>query len=63
MSQPATGLADNIQNAAKKAGGKCKEAAGKATGDRTLQAEGQADQNKAELKQAGEKVQDAFKKD
>jgi uncharacterized protein YjbJ (UPF0337 family) len=63
MSQPATGLADNIQNAAEKAGGKGKEAAGKATGDRTLQAEGQADQNKAELKQAGEKVQDAFKKD
>ncbi|SDK93118.1 CsbD-like [Arthrobacter sp. ov407] len=57
------GLGDKIENAAEKAGGKGKEAAGKATGDKSLQAEGQADQTKSDLKQAGEKVKDAFKKD
>lgn len=57
------GLDDKIQNTAEKAAGKGKEAAGKATGDKSLQAEGRADQTKADLKQAGEKVKDAFKKD
>ncbi|RKR29889.1 CsbD family protein [Arthrobacter oryzae] len=57
------GLGDKIENAAEKAGGKGKEAAGKATGDKSLQAEGKADQTKGDLKQAGEKVKDAFKKD
>jgi uncharacterized protein YjbJ (UPF0337 family) len=57
------GLGDKIENAAEKAGGKGKEAAGKATGDKSLQAEGRADQTKGDLKQAGEKVKDAFKKD
>ena len=55
------GLGDKIQNAAEKAGGKGKEATGNATGDDRLKAEGQADQSKADLKQAGEKVKDAFK--
>lgn len=54
---------DKIENAAEKAGGKGKEAAGAATGDESLRAEGQADQTKGDLKQAGEKVKDAFKKD
>ncbi len=57
------GLGDKMQNAAEKAGGKGKEATGNATGDDRLKAEGQADQSKADLKQAGEKVKDAFKKD
>ena len=57
------GLGDKIENAAEKAGGKGKEAAGNATGDDRLKAEGQADQSKGDLKQAGEKVKDAFKKD
>jgi len=57
------GLGDKIGNAAEKAGGKGKEAAGNATGDESLKAEGQADQTKGNLKQAGEKVKDAFKKD
>jgi uncharacterized protein YjbJ (UPF0337 family) len=57
------GLDDKIENAAEKLGGKGKEAAGKATGDESLQAEGKADQAKSDLKQAGEKVKDAFKKD
>jgi uncharacterized protein YjbJ (UPF0337 family) len=57
------GLGDKIDNTAEKLGGKGKEAAGKATDDRSLEAEGKGDQVKADLKQAGEKVKDAFKKD
>ncbi|MDQ0849366.1 uncharacterized protein YjbJ (UPF0337 family) [Arthrobacter sp. B3I9] len=55
------GLGDKIENAAEKAGGKGKEAAGNATGDESLKAEGQTDQAKGDVKQAGEKVKDAFK--
>jgi uncharacterized protein YjbJ (UPF0337 family) len=57
------GLDDKIENAAEKLGGKGKEAAGKATDDEGLEAEGKLDQSKSDLKQAGEKVKDAFKKD
>ncbi|TQJ59378.1 CsbD-like protein [Arthrobacter sp. SLBN-83] len=57
------GLDDKIGNAAEKLGGKGKEAAGSATGDESLKAEGQTDQAKSDLKQAGENVKDAFKKD
>jgi uncharacterized protein YjbJ (UPF0337 family) len=57
------GLDDKIGNAAEKLGGKGKEAAGEATGDDRLRAEGQSDQAKGDLKQAGEKVKDAFKKE
>ena len=57
------GLDDKIENTAEKLGGKGKEAAGDATGDENLRAEGQGDQAKGDLKQAGEKVKDAFKKD
>ena len=56
------GLDDKIGNAAEKLGGKGKEAAGEATGDDRLKAEGQTDQAKGDLKQAGEKVKDAFRK-
>ncbi|WP_345762105.1 CsbD family protein [Diaminobutyricibacter sp. McL0608] len=55
------GLDDKIKNSAENAGGKAKEAAGKATGDESLEAECKGDQAKADLKQAGEKVKDAFK--
>lgn len=55
------GTDDKLQNAAEEAKGKVKEKAGEATGDRDLQADGEADQTKANLKQAGEKVKDAFK--
>ncbi|MGO4689932.1 CsbD family protein [Glaciibacter sp. 2TAF33] len=53
--------ADKIQNAAEEAMGKGKEAVGDATDNEKLQAEGKGDQAKANLKQAGEKVKDAFK--
>jgi uncharacterized protein YjbJ (UPF0337 family) len=55
------GLGDKIENTAEKAGGKGKEAAGSATGDEGLKNEGKADQASADVKQAGEKVKDAFK--
>jgi uncharacterized protein YjbJ (UPF0337 family) len=42
--------------------GKAKEGLGQATGDEQLEAEGQVDQAKGNLKQAAEKVKDAFKK-
>ena len=41
--------------------GKGKEALGKASNDPDLQAEGEAQQATSNLKQAGEKVKDAFK--
>jgi uncharacterized protein YjbJ (UPF0337 family) len=48
-------------NKAEELKGKVKEGVGDATDDRDLQAEGQADQAKGNLKQAGEKIKDAFK--
>ena len=53
---------DKTKNKAQELAGKVKEKTGQATGDRHLQARGKADQAKASLKQAGEKVKDAFKK-
>ena len=41
--------------------GKAKETAGQAVGNERLEAEGVADQTKANVKQAGEKVKDAGK--
>jgi len=53
------GTDDKIENKAQELGGKGKEAVGGATGDDELRAEGQADQTKSGLKQAGEKAKDA----
>ena len=53
---------DKAKNTAEQATGKVKEGAGKATGNESLEAEGHADQAKGNLKQAGEKVKDVFKK-
>ena len=55
------GTDDKIENKTEELTGKAKETVGEASGDRDLQAEGQADQTKGNLKQAGEKVKDAFK--
>jgi uncharacterized protein YjbJ (UPF0337 family) len=52
-------LGDKLDNKAEELGGKAKVAAGDATDDQSLKAEGQADQGKANLKQAGEKLGDA----
>lgn len=57
------GADDKAKNTAEDWKGKAKEAAGEATGNRDLEAEGEADQTKANLKQAGENVKDAFRRD
>ena len=50
---------DKVKNAFQRGTGQAKERTGKATGDRSLQAEGQADQTKGNLKDAGEQIKDA----
>ncbi|KZE92705.1 MULTISPECIES: CsbD family protein [unclassified Agromyces] len=55
------GEGDKVGNKAEELGGKAKEAAGKATDNERLEAEGRGDQTKANLKQAGENVKDAFR--
>ena len=55
------GLDDKIRNAAEDIAGKAKEAIGKVTDNDKLEAEGKADQVKADAKKAGEDVKDAFK--
>jgi uncharacterized protein YjbJ (UPF0337 family) len=55
------GLGDKISNAAEDAKGKAKEATGDLTDNERLQAEGQADQLSADVKQTGEKAKDAWK--
>ena len=52
---------DKAKNSAEKASGKAKETTGKITGNDSLRAEGENDQTKGNLKDAGEKVKDAFK--
>jgi uncharacterized protein YjbJ (UPF0337 family) len=55
------GTDDKMDNKADELIGKAKDRVGGATGDRDLQAEGQAQKSKGNLKQAGEKIKDAFK--
>jgi uncharacterized protein YjbJ (UPF0337 family) len=55
------GTTDKVKNAAQTAKGNVKEATGRATNNRDLEAEGMADKAAGNLKQAGEKVKDAFK--
>ncbi len=52
---------NKARNTGQKVKGQFKEAAGRVTGDERLEAEGRADKTKANLKQAGEKVKDAFR--
>ncbi|WP_434968713.1 CsbD family protein [Microbacterium sp. bgisy207] len=54
------GLDDKIKNTAEDLKGKTKEGVGDATDNESLEAEGKADQAKADLKQAGEKTKDAL---
>jgi uncharacterized protein YjbJ (UPF0337 family) len=55
------GLGDKASNKIDDLGGKAKEATGKATGDKSTENEGKTDQAKSNLKDAGEKIKDAFK--
>ncbi len=52
---------DKMKNKIDDAAGKGKEALGRTTGDKSTENEGRADQAKADMKDAGEKVKDAFK--
>ena len=53
---------DKAKNTAETAKGKAKEGLGEATGNESLKAEGRADQATGNLKQAGDKIKDFFKK-
>jgi uncharacterized protein YjbJ (UPF0337 family) len=53
---------DKAKNKVQEAKGHVEEAAGEATNDRSLQARGKGNKTSGNLKQAGEKVKDAFKK-
>jgi uncharacterized protein YjbJ (UPF0337 family) len=55
------GAEDKVSNKIDDLGGKAKEAVGNATGDDSTKNEGKIDQAKSSLKDAGEKVKDAFK--
>jgi uncharacterized protein YjbJ (UPF0337 family) len=53
---------DKIKNATDSAKGTAKDVAGRVKDDKSLENEGKADRAVADLKQAGEKVKDAFKR-
>jgi uncharacterized protein YjbJ (UPF0337 family) len=53
---------DKAKNKLEELGGKAKEAIGKVTGDKSTENEGKGDQVEANLKDAAEKVKDAFRK-
>ena len=53
---------DKMNNKADELEGRAKRAVGDATGDEELRTEGQTEKVKANLKQAGEKIKDAFRK-
>lgn len=55
------GIDDKADNKAEELKGKANKAIGDATDDKDLQAKGRAQEAKGSLKQAGEKVKDAFK--
>jgi len=55
------GMMDKAKNAAEKVSGEVKETVGKQTDNEDLAAEGKKDQVSGDLKNAGEKVKDAFK--
>jgi uncharacterized protein YjbJ (UPF0337 family) len=57
------GWDDTLKNKKDEVKGAAKENLGKATDDEQMEREGQNDQAVSNLKQAGEKVKDAFKKD
>jgi len=52
---------DKFDNKGEELRGKAKEKVGQATDDPELEAQGRADQVKSNLKQAAEKIKDAFR--
>ena len=55
------GTRNKVENKTQELKGEVKERFGKATDDERLQAEGRRDQLAGNIKQAGEKVKDAFR--
>ena len=55
------GADDKVQNKGEELKGRAKEVLGDATGNEQWQAEGKAERVKGSLKQAAEKVKDAFR--
>jgi uncharacterized protein YjbJ (UPF0337 family) len=55
------GAENKVSNKIDDVSGKAKEALGKVTGDKDTENEGKVDQAKSSLKDAGEKIKDAFK--
>ncbi|MFZ2176999.1 MAG: CsbD family protein [Rhodococcus sp. (in: high G+C Gram-positive bacteria)] len=55
-------IGKKISHSAEAAKGSVKKVFGRATHNRSLEAEGRADQAKGNLKQAGAKIADAFKR-
>ncbi|WP_433226451.1 CsbD family protein [Microtetraspora malaysiensis] len=55
------GKRDKVSSKAQELKGKAKERVGEMTDDKRKEAEGKADKVKGNIKQAGEKVKDAFK--
>jgi uncharacterized protein YjbJ (UPF0337 family) len=51
---------DKVKNKAQIVKGKIKEATGKSSGDTQMEADGDLDQVKGHMKEAGEKVKDAL---
>ena len=56
------GTDDKMKNKAEGSLGKAKEKVGQAADDPSMEREGKREQSRSDLKQAGEKVKDAFKK-
>ena len=54
-------IENKLRNKAQYWGGRARETVGRVTGNRRTEYEGQRDQVKANLKDAGEKVKDAFR--
>jgi len=52
---------DKVKNKAQELKGKAKEAVGRSVGNESLERKGKLDQTKGNLRQAGEKVKDAFR--
>ena len=57
------GMGDDIKHGAEEMKGKAKESVGDMTDNERLEAEGKMDQAKANIKQAGDDVKDAFTDD
>lgn len=55
------GFMDKVKNKFQMGGGRAKEQVGRATNDRSLEAEGRGDRVSGSVKQVGEQVKDAAK--